>query len=117
MGLSRAIRSGRVCRLFVLTDRIKDVLAKALGDALQNRITVVPDPVELFDPIPQDLARDQLGIEATKPLFVFLGALTCDKGVDLFLEALPLVRGEWIAILAGSPFMWMKPSCTLRGCG
>jgi glycosyltransferase involved in cell wall biosynthesis len=101
--LSRMLTQGSIEKIFVTTGAIKDSLVQSLGTQTANRIMAIPDPVELVDPIPQSVARQALGLPLGVPIFSFLGNLSVVKGVDTFLQALPLVPGDWMAIMAGLP--------------
>jgi len=101
--LGRMLTQGQVEKIFVTRREIKDSLVQSLGAETANRIVPIPDPMELVDPIPQSVAREELSLPQGIPIFAFLGNLSIVKGADTFLEALPLVPGNWIAIMAGLP--------------
>ena len=72
--LGRLLREGKVNGLFVHTNRIRDKLFSLYGDKLfQQRIFVVPDPIELLPKISQEIARDRLGLPKQKPIILFFG--------------------------------------------
>jgi len=97
------LTQGQVEKIFVTRRDIKDSLVQSLGAETASRIVPIPDPMELVDPIPQSVAREELSLPQGIPIFAFLGNLSIVKGADTFLEALPLVPGNWIAIMAGLP--------------
>lgn len=99
--LRRMLTQGRLESLFVATDAIKDTLVQAWGAETVSRIVPIPDPVEPVEPIPQARARDELNFPQGISIFAFLGNLSLVKGFDVFLKALPLVSGEWMAVMAG----------------
>lgn len=99
--LRRMLVQGRLESIFVATDAIKDTLVEAWGTETVNRIVPIPDPVEPLESIPQARARDELNFPQGIPIFAFLGNLSLVKGFDVFLKALPLVSGEWLAVMAG----------------
>ncbi|MBI3597370.1 MAG: glycosyltransferase family 4 protein [Nitrospirae bacterium] len=65
----------------------------------------VPHGAILEDkPRPRDTARRALGLKYDGTLLLFFGMLRKDKGVDLLIEAMGKVRGEFKLLLAGMPF-------------
>lgn len=77
-----------------------------------HKIEIVPCGVDLslFRPIPQEEAREELGIPDDKKLIVFVGRIEPLKGVDTLLRAVALIANqhpEWrerlmLAIVGGS---------------
>jgi glycosyltransferase involved in cell wall biosynthesis len=47
-------------------------------------------------------ARLALGLPLGIPIILFFGGARFDKGPDILLQALPRLRGEWLAVIAGS---------------
>ncbi len=102
--LGKLLRQGKLDGLFVHTDRIKKELVGLYGDdSLQQRMTVIPDPVESPEEVPQEEARARLGLPQDKPAILFFGGLRWDKGVDILLKALSILDGDWYAVIAGEP--------------
>jgi glycosyltransferase involved in cell wall biosynthesis len=102
--LGRLLKQGKLDGLFVHTNRIKKELVSLYGDdSLHQRIIVVPDPIGPMKKVSQEEARNQLGLPQDKPLILFFGGLRWDKGPDILFEALPLLDGEWYAVVAGKP--------------
>jgi len=102
--LGQLLKRGKLAGLFVHTDRIKEELVRLYGDeSLRQRIFVAPDPVERMEQIPQDVAREKLGLPQGKALLLFFGGLRWDKGPDILFETLPLLDGDWVAVVAGKP--------------
>ena len=100
--LGRMLKQGIIDGLFVHTDRIKERLLKLYGDdSLRQRIFVVPDPVESMEQVPQDTAREELGLPQGKSLLLFFGGLRWDKGPDILLDALPLLDDDCAVLVAG----------------
>jgi D-inositol-3-phosphate glycosyltransferase len=67
------------------------------------RFLEVAHPVyNLFgDRIPKEEARRRLALEAGRPLLLFFGFVRPYKGLDLLLEALPLLKERWSAAFSG----------------
>ncbi len=102
--LGQLLKRRKLDGLFVHTDSIKEELVRLYGsDLLRQRIFVVPDPVELSEGVPQQVAREFLGLPQNKPVILFFGGLRWDKGPDILLEALSLLEGDWYAVIAGKP--------------
>jgi D-inositol-3-phosphate glycosyltransferase len=65
-----------------------------LYGADMQKIKVIPPGVDTqqFCPIPQDEAREKIGIPTTDRLLVFAGRIEPLKGIDTLLRSLPLVK-------------------------
>lgn len=79
----------------------------------RRKIEIVPPGVdpERFQPIPTDVAREQLGIDPACNLFLFVGRIERLKAIDTILQAVDLLRREQgslmertcFAIIGGDP--------------
>jgi glycosyltransferase involved in cell wall biosynthesis len=102
--LRRLLVRGFLRTLFVHSARIRDKLVEALSlrDAA-DRIIVVPDPAHRGATRPAREARIRLGLPIDRILFLFFGGLRQDKGPDVLLQVLPMVRGPvpWSLVIAG----------------
>jgi len=84
----------------------KKLLVDALGDHLNNKITVIPNGFdkELFRPIPQEYARKMLGLPQNKQIILNVAYLEPIKGHDFLLKALSIVRNsgkDFLCIVIG----------------
>jgi len=83
--------------------------AEVAGDAdgtATDRISVVPDPVESWDPadLGQSEARERLDIPDDGPVLLFFGQMREEKGIGTLLEAVERYDGEpFTLVLAGPP--------------
>jgi D-inositol-3-phosphate glycosyltransferase len=78
-----------------------------------SKITVIPPGVETcrFYPIPQDEAREFIGIPPCERMVLFVGRIEPLKGLDVLLEAIALLRtqGNWeknpfcLMVIGGDP--------------
>ena len=89
--------------LFVHSERMKSVLATRLPKAAGSKIVVVPDPAKEAPAITKEQARTDLGVPLNAPLILMFGDTRVDKGPDILLRALPLLKGDWIAAMVGEP--------------
>lgn len=101
--LGRMLKQGIIEGLFVHTERMKQKLIRVYGAAAGQRLIVIPDPVERLAKGSQEEARSSLGLPRDKSVILFFGGLRWDKGPDILFDALPLVDGDWVAIIAGEP--------------
>jgi glycosyltransferase involved in cell wall biosynthesis len=100
--LHRMLKSGRMDCLFVTSSGIRDSLHDSWGRDGRERIVPIPEPVDRLEPVSRPRARAELGLPADRTIIAFLGNVSAVRGADLFLRALPLVRGEnWTAIMVG----------------
>lgn len=107
--LGQLLKRGKLSGLFVHTDRIKEALVRAYGnDSCQQRIFVIPDPVAPMEKISKEDAREHLSLPQDKLMILFFGGLRWDKGLDILLEALTLLEGDWIVVIAGKPEQFGK---------
>lgn len=79
----------------------------------RRKIVVIPPGVDTqqFRPIPQDLAKEKLGISNTCNLLLFVGRIEPLKAVDAIIEAIDVIRNEHghllhqmcFAVIGGDP--------------
>lgn len=102
LALRQLLRQRKLNGLFVHTARIKSQLIHLYGhSSLGERLFIVPDPVEHMEQMPQDVAREQLGLPKAKSLLLFFGGLRWDKGPDILFDALPLFDDDCAVLVAG----------------
>ena len=105
LALGQLLRGKKLNGLFVHTNRIRDKLLNLYKNILlKQKIFVIPDPVEPMSEIPQQIAREQFGLPQKKPIILFFGGLRWDKGWDILLRALPLIKDELYILIAGNPY-------------
>jgi len=78
-----------------------------------NKITVIPPGVDMhhFYPIPQDEAKEAIGIPATDRMALFVGRIEPLKGLDTLINAMAIVRRtcksfrcpHYLVIIGGDP--------------
>lgn len=74
---------------------------------LQDRIKVIPNPVNLDnwlrpDDFDRNVEREKLGLPATKPILVFAALGHFErKGLSLVLEAVQRIPGVWLLVVGG----------------
>ena len=104
--LKNLLLRGKLAYLFVPTERIKDVVLRALGTkCLEDRILVVP--IALPDPMPDQhssklACRVQLGLPQDRIVLLFFGELRENKGPDVLLEAVHSLPAEVLVLFAGA---------------
>jgi D-inositol-3-phosphate glycosyltransferase len=83
-----------VASIVAATKKEKQDLVE-LYDAIPDRIVVIPCGVdlEMFQPHPKDRARSILGLNAMR-IVLYAGRLEAEKGIELLLEAIALMRVE-----------------------
>jgi glycosyltransferase involved in cell wall biosynthesis len=111
--LKNLLLRGKLTRLFVLAESIKQVVLRALcTQSLEDRIVVVPvpspDPISLS----KQGCRARLGIPEERTVLLFFGALRGNKGPDVLLKAVKLLPRNVLVIFAGAP----SGSLSLRDC-
>ncbi len=84
-----------------------------LYHADRRKIAIIPPGVkrEMFKPIPQKMARQQLGIDDVCQLLLFVGRIEPLKAVDTILEALAIIqktqpealKNTCFAVVGGNP--------------
>ena len=95
--------------LFVRTERIKEVVLRALGVGdLEDRLVVVPDPLPDLMYMPgEDTSkqgcRARLGLPQERIVLLFFGELRESKGPDILLKAVKLLPPEVLVVFAGAP--------------
>jgi glycosyltransferase involved in cell wall biosynthesis len=101
--LASMLSRGALNGLFVHTEDIRNLLLKAVGNpALADSIHVVPDPAAMPPPdLSQDQARRLLGLPSDRSLVLFFGGLRREKGWDILLRSVPLLKGNVSVVLAG----------------
>src|SRR5918992_339526 len=101
--LASMLNGGTLNGLFVHTEDTRNLLLKVVGNAaLADSIHVVPDPVTMPPPdLDQDQARRFLGLPLDPPLVLFFGGLRREKGWDILLRSVPLLKGDVSVVLAG----------------
>ena len=75
-------------RILVTSGRERDNLIRHYG-AEADRIAVVPCGVDLdrFRPVDRTVARRQIGVDAEKPLVLYVGRLAPEKGLERLIQA------------------------------
>ncbi len=90
----------RAWRRFDAVIAVSDALAREL-DAALGGVTAVHTVPNAWsapgEPLPRGEARAALGLPAAGRVIGWVGRLSGEKGADLLLEALPLVRGRDVA--------------------
>ena len=107
VALRHLLRSGRLKRLFVHAEIIRERVSNAMGLQIQERtsITRVPYPVESnsgFE-LDQQEARSRLNIPSDRPVVLLYGVLRRRKGLHILLEALQMVSTPVYLVIAGHP--------------
>jgi len=99
----------KLTTLFVHTERIKEVVLRALRlESLADHCVVVPDPLPdaIFSP-DQDISiqacRARLGLPHERTVLLFFGELREGKGPDVLLKAAHLLPPEVLVVFAGNP--------------
>ena len=94
----------------VLGEFHKNELRKQLNISQEFPIEVIPDGADT-DAIKVEMfaARNHLGIDYQGPIFLFLGVLRKDKGIEYLIEAIShLKQYDFKVVIAGAPFEWKK---------
>ena len=78
-----------------------------------DKVTIIPPGVDIhhFYPIPQDEAKEAIGISPDKRMALFVGRIEPLKGVDLLIEAMAIVKKkcvdftcpDYLVIIGGDP--------------
>jgi len=78
-----------------------------------NKITVIPPGVNIsrFYPIPEDEAKEAIGVPREDGVLLFVGRIEALKGIDVLLHALALLKQQgifaahphYLAIIGGDP--------------
>lgn len=99
------LKTRKLDRLFVHSERIKRLLIQSLGREIKDRIFVIPDPIEpSVNKLTRAEVRKQLGLPNNMPLLLFFGGLRRDKGPDILLKALQLPnQHDYSLVIAGRP--------------
>lgn len=72
-------------KVIVHEDYFKDIMVKSYGIA-PEKIVVIPHGVEPLQTVPQDEARDTLGLPQQANIALFMGYATGYKGIDLLVD-------------------------------
>jgi glycosyltransferase involved in cell wall biosynthesis len=82
---------GAADRFVVMSDAVRRDLEALLPGA---RVATVPHPLygQFGDPIPRQEARRDLGLGLDEPVLLYFGFVRRYKGLDILLDALPLIR-------------------------
>lgn len=101
-------RIQKICRyaghLVVHNEFTKNELLKILGENGPVIINQIPHgnfSVLAKEKIPQNEARKRLSFPVDQPVILFFGMIKPSKGLDVFLEALPLINGSVRSVVAG----------------
>lgn len=97
---------GKEIKAFVvMTDWHRDKLSSQLNLDTHFTVELLPDCAEIQSNLPDRIsAREKIGIKYDGPVFLFLGILRKDKGIEYLLEAISYLKSdEFRVIIAGSP--------------
>lgn len=102
----RQVLGNEVKGLVVLGEFHRERLRDQLSLDKAFPIEVIPDGGEVPEYLPdRSTARREIGIEYEGPVFLFLGMLRRDKGIECLLEAVShLKQEEFKVVIAGSCF-------------
>jgi D-inositol-3-phosphate glycosyltransferase len=82
---------------------LKEVVSKEIV----NRMSIIPHGsfVNLAKAdVTRDDARAELGIPSTAKVILFFGQIKKVKGLDVLLEAMPMINGDVTLVIAGKPW-------------
>jgi len=115
--LQKLLTKGFLHKLFVLSRKTRQSLLDNLPLVREDTIQTIPDPIELFKyNISKQKARKTLNLPKEIPLFLYFGGLRWNKGVDILLETIPLVKKNCLWLIAGSADdITQKDIDTLKG--
>ncbi len=87
-----------------------------------ERVTAIIDGVdtEVFHPCPRHEGRTRLAMAQDIPLVAYLGVLSRYQGIDLLLDSISLLKGEWVKahfLIMGFPCEHYKDAAEARGIG
>jgi len=103
-------------RILVLTESESSDI-RQLYDAAKSKISVIPAGVdiEMFTPIPQDVARRELGLKSGN-ILLYVGRIDPIKGLDLLLESVEIlsVHMDLNLIIVGGNLQSDKETQKLR---
>jgi glycosyltransferase involved in cell wall biosynthesis len=102
----RAMRQRSLDHVFVPTEQGRSYLAELAPEFVDNAVSIVPDPTELYfeSGLNQCRAREQLGLSAEETILLFFGGMREEKGIQTLLEALRRYDGpRFTMLLVGSP--------------
>jgi glycosyltransferase involved in cell wall biosynthesis len=101
--LGQLLAKGMLEGLFVHTEYTQEKLFQSFGNTpAASRIHVVPDPAIMpSHTLTKDEARRLLGLPLSRPLALFFGGLRADKGYDVLLRAIPLLKADVGVVIAG----------------
>lgn len=104
--LYRCLQEGVFDHLFVPTEGAKRSLKRFIPAAIEDPITVVPDPIDpWYDRLPETThARTVLNLNASGPVMLVFGQMRAEKGIPILINALEAYDGiECTFLLAGPP--------------
>lgn len=106
----KSVLGSKVKGFVVLGEFHKNELRKQLQLGPEFPIEIVSDGADVIDElIPRAKAREKLGIDYAGNIFLYLGVLRKDKGIEYFIEAIAnLSDFDFKVIIAGSPFEWSR---------
>jgi D-inositol-3-phosphate glycosyltransferase len=80
-----------------------------LYDADMSKVVIIPPGVDIsrFYPIPDDEAKEYIGVKPCDRMLLFVGRIEPLKGIDTLIEAITLVRHQdvivCLAVIGGDP--------------
>lgn len=104
--LDRMLRKKVLAGLFVHTEAHRKQLIESTGNqSRKSQICVIPGPPvdSSIVEISRTDARNRLGLSIDRPVVLFFGGLQIDKGINIFLKAIPLLSDDIVIMLAGVP--------------
>jgi glycosyltransferase involved in cell wall biosynthesis len=107
-GIFKSVLGKEVKGFAVLGDFHKHELKKQLQLDANFLIEMIPDGADtLTHPMEQQAARANIGLHYTGPVFLFLGMLRKDKGIEYLIESVSqLGQQDFKVVIAGAPFEW-----------
>lgn len=103
--IRKASHQSSVKLVLAVTEHLRADLANHL-DVPCDKLLALHDGVELdtfSSSITKQSARQQLGLPLDKPLVVYTGQLSTEKGVDVLAKAAPMLNGIGILIVGAAP--------------
>jgi glycosyltransferase involved in cell wall biosynthesis len=103
--IRKASHQSSVKLVLAVTEHLRADLAKQLQVSSEKMLTL-HDGVDLDTfscSITKKKARQQLGLPLDKPLIVYTGQLSTEKGVDILMRATPMLNGIGVLIVGAVP--------------